>query len=236
MAGTFRASRAPWVLLAHLATSRRASPVDVAHRARCAMPTQGARRRRRVIARPPTTPVRGAHNVNLPRADQGCGLDHARRADRATPCPGRRSRPGRSRGPRTRNTSRPSVWAPAAFQGWCIRRPPGNGQLDEILVELMIKTAGHQPAVVTPGTFWPARGTPNSVDLGERAGLAQIDARDVRSAKNQTHVDLDAAHPQDSQGRHRAALSVTGRYGQRYGSARKARSSARTCSVPSSGR
>jgi hypothetical protein len=31
------------------------------------------------------------------------------------------------------------VWAPAAFQGWCIRRPPGNGQLDEILVKFMIK-------------------------------------------------------------------------------------------------
>jgi hypothetical protein len=26
-----------------------------------------------------------------------------------------------------------------AFQGWCVRRPPGNGQLDEILVKFMIK-------------------------------------------------------------------------------------------------
>jgi hypothetical protein len=31
------------------------------------------------------------------------------------------------------------MWAPAAFHGWCIRRPPGNGQLNEILVKFMIK-------------------------------------------------------------------------------------------------
>src|SRR5882757_10928037 len=83
-------------------------------------------------------------------------------------------------GTRTRNTSRPSVWAPAAFQGWCIRRPPGNGQLDEILVKFMIKPeirrVDHEREVARVRLTGQGRDARHSVDLGERAGLAQIDA------------------------------------------------------------